>query len=70
MYSIDNQNEKFLGELNNLGDVDVFDFAGRLTCVSGPDEDASPQCLPMDFDGDNDVDWADFAPFQQDFTGP
>ena len=51
------------------GDVDVFDFAGLLTCVSGPDQDPSPQCLPMDFDGDNDVDWADFALFQIAFNG-
>jgi hypothetical protein len=54
--------------------VDLDDYALFEVCLrfSGPAEEPPfEECLDVfDFDRDTDVDLADFAGFQQAFTGP
>ncbi|MCH8252177.1 MAG: hypothetical protein IID36_06970 [Planctomycetes bacterium] len=51
------------------GDVDLFDFAALLDCVTGPGEGALPDCATFDLDGDNNVDLVDCGVLQLAFTG-
>lgn len=57
------------GDSDGDGDVDLFDLAAFLDCVSGP-IDLGPECGWADLDSDNDVDFHDFQLFQLAFTGP
>ncbi|MGB2985547.1 MAG: hypothetical protein WBE26_06660 [Phycisphaerae bacterium] len=62
------------GDANWDGAVDVDDYAAFNACFVGPcgvdcDPPVDPECSPMDFDCDYDVDLADFAEFQTAFTG-
>ena len=56
------------GDANDDGNVDFADFAEFTTCMAGIDT-CAPQfaCGVFDFDGDKDVDLADFAGFQAAF---
>ena len=50
--------------------VDLFDFAAWDACFAGPQDGLyDPQCEAFDFESDGDVDLADFAGFQNVFTG-
>ena len=54
----------------NDPDVDVFDFADFLGCVTGPAGGGySPGCEAFDFESDDDVDAADLGGFQLVFSG-
>lgn len=57
------------GNLDFDCDVDMFEYAAFLECVSGVGGGVSPGCQTFDFDGDGDVDLADFGAFQSAFTG-
>ncbi|GAG30776.1 unnamed protein product, partial [marine sediment metagenome] len=48
--------EQVCGDCNYDGGVDLFDFQGFETCLSGPDGGLEPGCSCLDFDGDEDVD--------------
>jgi len=57
--------------------VNLNDFAGWSSCMNGPQATAladeppvAPGCEAFDFDGDGDVDLADFAAFQRVLTAP
>lgn len=51
------------------GDVDLFDFAAFLDCVTGPGDAGFPQeCATFDFDEDGDLDRADGGALQIAFT--
>ncbi|MCO6437522.1 MAG: PD40 domain-containing protein [Phycisphaerae bacterium] len=51
------------GELDCDGDLDLVDFSEFAACLSGPDEDATIECTPADYDEDGDVDLADVVHF-------
>ena len=57
------------GDLDGDGDVDVDDHAILYGCMTGPDEEASGECIAADLDLDLDVDLADFAALTLGFTG-
>jgi hypothetical protein len=57
------------GDGDNDGDVDLFDFASMLDCLTGPGGVLDPGCEPFDFDADADTDRTDAAAFQRAFTG-
>jgi hypothetical protein len=58
------------GDCDADGDVDLDDLSTYFDCVTGPDGGPlDPECECADFDGDDDVDFADFAAFQLAFTG-
>jgi hypothetical protein len=57
------------GDCDCDGDVDLTDFDVFIDCMAGPDNGLGANCACCDLDGDADVDIADFAAFQQDFTG-
>ncbi len=62
--------ELMLGDAQDDGDVDLFDFAGWDDCVTGADGGPYVEgCRSFDFDGDLDVDLIDFAGLQLAFTG-
>ncbi len=58
-----------LGDIEGDGDVDLFDFAGFDSCVTGPAGVSTLSCRMFDADEDGDVDWADFRFFQLVFVG-
>lgn len=41
-----------------------------IGCFTGPSDAMASSCAPHDYDGDGDVDLADFMRFQLDCTGP
>jgi hypothetical protein len=52
-------------------DVDLADFSAVQNCFSGSfDEYDTNDCLPIDFDGDFDLDDSDVASFLVEFQGP
>ena len=58
------------GDSDGDGDVDLFDVDAYLLCVTGIDGGPTePECNTFDLDGDNDVDFHDFARLQAAFTG-
>ncbi len=61
------------GDLDDDGDVDIYDFAAFNDCVAGPDNPEPPcdpaQFILADLDADGDVDFADFHWFIIAFTG-
>ena len=58
------------GDVDNDGDVDLSDFNAIESCTTGPGVLASDACRQVfDFDGDDDVDFGDWATFQIAFTG-
>jgi predicted outer membrane repeat protein len=61
---------ELFGDCDFDGDVDLDDLEAMLGCLFGPDETPSEGCECGDGDADLDVDLADFALFQQQFTGP
>jgi hypothetical protein len=55
---------------DNDGDVDADDVAKFNACLTGPNaEHMIPGCVEFDLDGDEDVDFSDFAMVQTRFTG-
>ncbi|MCH7526476.1 MAG: hypothetical protein IID39_03470 [Planctomycetes bacterium] len=59
-----------IGDYDCDRDVDVFDYEQWLTCFTGPDNPPyAPGCEAFDFDGDLDVDFADFGGFLLALTG-
>jgi len=63
-----------VGNFDGLGGVDLLDYAGMTTCLTGPCVGGAcgapvpfaDCCLLVDLDGDNDIDLADVARFQLD----
>ncbi|UCG15388.1 MAG: FG-GAP repeat protein, partial [Phycisphaerales bacterium] len=64
------------GDVDGDGDADLGDYMLFAGCIAGPGVDVPPigctqeQFRLTDFDRDTDVDVADFATFQEAFTGP
>ena len=56
-------------DLNLDGLVNALDFALFYPCAAGPSVPVSDACKIADFDGDNDVDQADFALYQRCYNG-
>ena len=57
------------GDCNTDGGVDLIDFDGFQSCLSGPGGGVRRGCRCFDVDQDADVDLSDVAAFQQAFTG-
>jgi len=57
------------GDIDGDGEVDAADAAALLTCVSGPEIAAPPDCAAADLDADTDVDLADVGTLQRLMTG-
>lgn len=52
-------------------EVSLADYALFLDCVTGPGVPSiDPDCAPLDYDDDGDIDFADFSQLQIAFTGP
>jgi len=58
------------GDCDLDGDADLIDCADMATCLTGPGAGLSLDCRCFDFDGNADIDLADFAAFQEMFTAP
>lgn len=56
------------GDLNCDGGVDLLDFEIFQECFTGPGGGLLPGCQGADFEGDEDVDLADFSQFQLAFA--
>jgi len=61
--------EYVAGDADGDGDVDLFDYAAYVDCVTGPGGRRADACELFDADGDGDVDLHDFAPLQVHFSG-
>ena len=76
IYAVDFPRIDMLGDLDCDDDVDINDLIIFADCIAGPDVTTpSPGCDPNDFgnadlNGNANVDLADFAIFQKQFTGP
>jgi hypothetical protein len=57
------------GDLDEDGDVDLFDYAVFFSCVTAPGDPPEPDCSSADMDEDGDVDLLDFGVLQSLFTG-
>ncbi|MCH8147117.1 MAG: hypothetical protein IH987_03875 [Planctomycetes bacterium] len=55
------------GDCDGDASLTLFDFSCLYPCLLGPDTGLSAGCETFDFDGDGDVDFPDFAEFQQSF---
>ncbi len=51
------------------GDVGLDDYAAFAACLDGLGGGLDPGCEPADLEADIDVDLADFAVFDNNFTG-
>ena len=58
-----------MGDADCDGDMDTVDFVESWSCQAGPGEPYIGACEMFDFDGDDDIDWADMRAFQLAFTG-
>lgn len=65
-----------LGDVNDDGDIDHRDVARQQNCFSGPANapgftaPAMECVIPLDFDGDEDVDLDDYRQMQREVSGP
>ncbi len=58
------------GDFDSDADVDLTDFTGLVDCVAmGGAGELPPQCVAVDFDGNQAVDLRDFGAFQAAHTG-
>ncbi len=57
-------------DVNEDGDTDLDDCAAFQRCSTGEGGLVADECLMFDFDGDNDVDSADWAVFRQSVGPP
>ena len=61
------------GDCNETGGVDLFDHSNMVEepdpCLTGPEGSLPDECRCHDIDRDGDVDLADVARFQVEFTG-
>jgi hypothetical protein len=57
-----------LGDCEDDGDVDLFDYAGFEACITGPGQAVDFGCRCYDVDRNGTVDLADFAVTQATFT--
>lgn len=55
------------GDHDGDGDVDLQDVAAYLQCADGPAGPAAIDCQAFDWNGDQDVDFADFGQLQRAF---
>ncbi len=53
-----------VGDADEDGDVDLFDFQGFIGCQSAPGGGVIPGCAPFDINNDGDVDLHDLGAFQ------
>ncbi|MBU0638986.1 MAG: carboxypeptidase-like regulatory domain-containing protein, partial [Planctomycetes bacterium] len=60
------------GDMDEDGDIDYYDLNLLMFCTQGPDSfyTGGHFCLNGDADTDQDIDLADFANFQREYTGP
>ena len=59
-----------LGDCNEDGRINLFDYVELNACASGPDGGlVTPFCAWFDLDADQDVDLADVGEFQRLFSG-
>ena len=58
-----------LGDYDADGDVDLFDVAEFIGCVTGPGGGLETGCAIFDMDWDEDIDWNDFGLLQLVYTG-
>ncbi|MEK6676657.1 MAG: hypothetical protein AABZ47_13520 [Planctomycetota bacterium] len=59
-----------LGNTNIDGDLDLADFTGFPSCMTGPGVGVSAGCCAYDTDLDDDVDMDDYLTMHVGFTGP
>jgi hypothetical protein len=65
-----------IGDGDDDGDIDLWDYAGLQACYTGPFDGPafvipSADCLRgFDFDGDTDIDLSDFDEFRTLLAGP
>jgi hypothetical protein len=57
------------GDGDGDGDVDLIDVDAFVDCESGPGGGVAGGCSAFDLDGDDDVDFGDFAELQLSYTG-
>lgn len=58
------------GDANGDCDLSTADVAGAMNCMTGPGVSATAACTIQDFDGDGDVDMADFMALQFSLGNP
>lgn len=58
-----------LGDCEDDGDVDLFDYDQFQACLKGPNSSVSSECRCFDVDRSRSVDLADFAVIQVTHTG-
>ena len=58
----------YRGDINEDGRIDLADHGGLHDCLTGPEGGIAASCAPANLDTDSDVDLADFARFQNNFT--
>ena len=57
------------GDCNWDERVDLLEYYVFHACLTGPDPQVAPYCWMLDLDGSGEVDLADFAVFERQFTG-
>lgn len=56
-------------DANSNGTIDLFDYAGFQSCVTGPDATVTPECKVFDSNGDCRCDMIDYLWFQLMYSG-